>query len=123
MQGQGEQGGIKLNKEDYFLFPDFIQEQCNRWFFHLPGELGRREERAEGAGRGGGPGHEELTPPLNVRHEEPGGLHHPCGEKPWGEGQVPTAQGERAEESQRVVFCYVGARVPLPASSHLGLPP
>lgn len=91
-----EEAGAKLNTEDNFWFPDLMQEQYNHWFFHLQRELGQRAERAEGAGRGRGPGHEEL----NVRHEkEPGGLHHPCAEKPGAEGRVPAAQAERAGES------------------------
>lgn len=47
---RGRRGGVKLNKEDYFLFPDFIQEQCNPWFFAFQGELGWRAEGAEDGG-------------------------------------------------------------------------
>lgn len=48
-QGAGGVGGVKLNKEDYFLFADFMQEQCNRSLVlpDLQGELGRREEERE----------------------------------------------------------------------------
>lgn len=39
------------------MFPDFTQEKCNGWLFHLQEKLGRQEEKLEGdragAGRGG----------------------------------------------------------------------
>lgn len=79
---RGSRGRVKLNKEDYFLFPDFIQEQCNRWFFHLQGERGRREVGggAEGAGRGRGPGHE-----LSTTAECRGGGAGRAAPSVWGE--------------------------------------